>query len=120
MGVPDTVGQTGLWFYPTVEDLEPDAEFEMIGKGDDGSRTKPCWGRVLEMHPHSHLRYVFSAVPLQGAKTEVDWRLEETDGGTTIHLEHSGFETAGDAAHSLTEAFDAGWDRHIGLLTSTL
>ncbi len=46
--------------------------------------------------------------------TTVTWLLEEALGGTRLTLHHEGIgAAAGDAAHSLLMALDAGWDAHL-------
>ena len=38
-----------LWFHPAQSDLAIQEEYALIQKADDGSTSKLCWGKVLEM-----------------------------------------------------------------------
>lgn len=103
------------WFHPAAADLEAGADFELVGKADDGAPTRICWGTVEIMEPPTHLAYSFTLGPLDGRMTRVEWQLDAVPGGTRLNLRHSGLE-ATEGAFGLTLALDKGWDDHLGRL----
>jgi len=108
-----------LWFYPAESDLTDGESYALISTGNDGSVTKQCWGKVVEMDKPSRLVYTFTIKPLGGEMTTVIWTLEEVHGGTKLSLVHEGIgKAAGDAAMGLLMALDAGWDKHLASLRS--
>jgi uncharacterized protein YndB with AHSA1/START domain len=108
-----------LWFHPAEADLVKGEDYALISEADDGSVTRQCWGRVLEMEKPSRLVYTFTVKPLGGEMTTVTWILEEAYGGTKLSLRHEGIgKAAGDAAMGLLMALDAGWDKHLASLRS--
>jgi uncharacterized protein YndB with AHSA1/START domain len=98
----------GKWFHKPESDLAPGAAISMIGK--DGNPI--CWGTVEEMQPHTRLAFSFSARPMNGLMTRVDWSLHPDNGGTRLDLTHSGFQD-GAEGFGLLVAFDKGWDGHL-------
>lgn len=74
----------------------------------DGSEYS--WGNVLAWDPPR--RFVMSwhpnRAPTAASRIEVQFRPDGT--GTTIELEHSGWEEFGDRAAQLREAYHHGWD----------
>lgn len=111
----------GLWFYPGAADLADGQDYALMGKADDGSDKKMCWGTVSEMHKPSSLVYSFTFAPLAGEMTTVHWTLEEAAGGTRLSLRHEGIsEAAGAAALAMLMALDAGWDKHLAALRAAI
>lgn len=109
------------WFHEATADLEPNQAYELFSRSDNGETQKLCWGTVLEMEPHSHLKYTFTVKPLNGALTTVTWTLEEVHGGTRLSLLHEGIEAAaGEAAMGLLLALDRGWDEHLSKIRAAL
>lgn len=107
------------WFHEAAADLEPNRDYQLISRSDNGVTEKVCWGTVLAMEPHTHLKYTFTVKPLNGALTTVTWRLEQVHGGTRLSLLHEGIEAAaGEAAMSLLLALDRGWDDHLSRMRS--
>ena len=103
-----------LWFLPAEADFVDGEDFALIGKEDDGSVTKKCWGSVVEMDKPARLVYTFTSKQLGGQMTTVIWTLEESHGGTKVSLVHEGIgKAAGDAAMNLLLMFDEGWDKHL-------
>ena len=103
----------GEWFYRCEGgDLQAGQDYVLMGKDDDGTPAKRCWGKVLEMDPPSKLVMTFSVAPLNGVMTNVTYMLEEVGAGTKLSLEHSGLEAAGDV-FGLVMALDSGWDKHF-------
>ena len=93
----------------------------MIGKGEDGSTVRQCWGTVQQMDPPSRLVYSLTVKPLGGAMTTVSWTLEQVYGGTKLTLTHEGIgEAAGESAMGLLMALDKGWDKHLESLRAAL
>ena len=109
------------WFNPAEDDLADGADYALFATADDGSVSKMCWGKVLEMDRPSRLVYTFTIKPLGGAMTTVTWMLEEAQGGTKLTLRHEGIgEAAGEAAMGLLMALDSGWDKHFAALRTAI
>ncbi|RKE98482.1 SRPBCC family protein [Ichthyenterobacterium magnum] len=54
-------------------------------------------------------------------ETTVSWTLESVEGGTKLHLEHSGISNySGETAIAMFESFNGGWDNCISELSSYL
>ncbi len=105
------------WFHPAEADLRQGSDYALMGRAEDGSAVKKCWGSVVESKRPEKLVYTFTIEPLGGAMTTVTWLLEEAFGGTRLTLRHEGIgEAAGDAALPLLTALDTGWDAHLGRL----
>lgn len=109
------------WFHPPEADLADGQDYALMGKGQDGSEVKQCWGTVLQMDRPSRLVYSFTVKPLGGSMTTVTWTLEEAHGGTRLTLEHAGIgAAAGEAALGLLMALDKGWDEHLAKLRAAM
>lgn len=109
------------WFHPAEANLVKGQDFALVGRAEDGSTVKQCWGTVVQMDPPSFLVYSFTIKPLGGALTTVSWTLEEAHGGTKLTLKHEGIaEAAGESAMGLLMALDAGWDKHLASLRAAL
>jgi uncharacterized protein YndB with AHSA1/START domain len=70
--------------------------------------------RILEVIPNEKLSYTFQAGPEKGVitlDTIVTWRLKPDDNGTTLELEHSGFE--GLKNYMTSFIMELGWKNHI-------
>lgn len=107
------------WFHPADADLVEGQDYALVGKAEDGSTVKQCWGNVVQMDPPASLVYSFTIKPLAGKMTTVSWLLEEAHGGTKLTLKHEGIgAVAGDSALGLLMALDEGWDKHLGSLRS--
>ena len=102
-----------LWFFDAEADLVDGKDYALIQTEEDGSVSKMCWGRVLEMAQPSRLVYSFSIKPFPGEKTNVIWELEDVLGGTKLSMTHQGIGVAGEAALCLFMALDEGWDKHF-------
>ena len=99
---PDLLGK---WFHPSLAPLTEGDEFTLISQ-NDGERM--CYGRVLEMKPHSYMKWDFSVGPLQGKMTTVEWHITPTPGGVRLSLDHTGLPEDA-AAYGLVLALDKGW-----------
>lgn len=105
------------WFHPATADLAEGEDYALVKKEDDGTDTKICWGKVLEMDKPSTLVYTFTVGPLDSAMTTVTWTLDEIPDGTRLTLKHEGIsKAAGDAAIGLLMGLDQGWDKHLNTL----
>jgi uncharacterized protein YndB with AHSA1/START domain len=69
---------------------------------------------VLECTPPSSLAYTWDAGPLQG--TRVSYRLEPAGAGTTLHFEHTGFDTSQEWSGGVVQGAEQGWDWMLGRL----
>ena len=108
-----------IWFFSAEADLKDQQDYALIETADDGSVTKKCWGKVLEMKAPSHLKYTFTIAPMNGAMTTVTWTLEEVQGGTKLSMIHEGLGApAGDPELNILTALDGGWDKHLAHLRS--
>lgn len=89
------------WFAPG--DIRPvvghDFTLDMGPFGDT-----PC--EVLVVDPEQVLAYSFGAGPFL---TTITWRLEATDGGTLLSLEHGGFDLDSDTGKQAYAGMGAGW-----------
>ncbi len=111
----------GQWFFFAEADLAMGSDYELFDKQDDGSHTKRCWGKVLEMEKPAKLVYSFTIDMLGGNMTTISWDLQEVEGGTKLSLSHSNIDkAAGEAAMALLTALDAGWDRHFGKMRDAI
>lgn len=121
---PETVWQylvdkdkLATWFHPAKDNLAAGEDYALMGKNDAGDPEPICWGRVLEMESPTRLVQTFTIKPLATSETTLVWSLEATQGGTRLHLLHSGIgKASGDAALQMLMALDAGWDKHFGKL----
>lgn len=110
-----------LWFHPTDVDLTVNEDYALLKQQSDGSMSKVCWGTVLEADKPSRLVYSFTFGPLSGAKTTVTWTLEDAFGGTKLSLLHEGIdEASGDVIKEMLFSLDAGWDKHLAKLRTTI
>lgn len=100
--------ELGRWFHKPDANLASGEAFHMRGK--DGGTL--CQGEVAEMTPFTRLAYSFTAGPMNGLMTRVEWTLTAVDGGTRLSLVHTGFPVGADM-FGLLAAFDKGWDSHL-------
>ncbi len=89
----------------------------VMHKADSGEKL--IWGEVRLAEPYARLHYTFNIAPLGGHETEVQWQLEEVDGGTCLSLNHIGLP-AGTPAFDLALALDKGWEEHISTMRDRL
>ncbi|MEM7269059.1 MAG: SRPBCC domain-containing protein [Pseudomonadota bacterium] len=94
------------WFHPAKADLATGHYSLLDSQGED-----LCWGEVLEANPPRRMVWTFTARPMGGLVTRVEWGLEAVNGGTRLDLTHTGLSDG--EGFGLTAAFDAGWDRHF-------
>jgi len=69
----------------------------------------PC--EIVDVEPERRIAYSFGAGPFL---TTITWRLEETDAGTLLSLEHSGFDLDSDMGKQAYTGMGAGWPAILG------
>ena len=79
---------------------------------DSLDETEDCStiiGEVLTAKPYT-LSYTWIVKDIPETTTTVTWRLEAVEGGTKLHLEHSGISNySGDTAVTWFNNFSGGW-----------
>ena len=76
---------------------------------DDTEDCSTIIGEVLSANPYT-LSYTWIVKNSPETTTKVTWVLEAFDGGTKLHLEHSGISNyAGDTAITWFNNFNGGW-----------
>ena len=70
------------WYHRSDDDLQEGQAYELYRIGDDGSRIRQIWGRVLSMDEPHRMECTFMVKPLGDAETKLTWILEEAAGGT--------------------------------------
>jgi len=106
------------WFIKADFKAEKGYKYTFTASEDKGCLT--ITGEVKESSPYT-LVYTW-IVEDTNTETTVKWDLEPTeDGGTKLHLEHSGISNyTGDTAVKMFESFDGGWDGCINGLMDYL
>lgn len=101
-----------LWFHKAEENLKADSSYALLTNslGKEGERL--CWGNVIEFDPPNKLVHTFTHEYLNGKETMCTWVLTGVDGGTILHLKHSGFEIANEPFNEAAD-HDVGWDEHF-------
>ena len=99
-----------LWFHAPTKDLQDGQPYTLFG-AESGDEI--CWGLVKKMKPYTLLTYSFSVKPFPAIETEVEWVLDEVEGGTRITMRHSGMMGAGIEGFDMLTAVDGGWDGHF-------
>lgn len=90
-----------VWFAPG--DIRPVVGHRFtLDMGPFGDT--PC--EVLAVEPERVISYSFGAGPFS---TTITWRLEPSDGGTLLSLEHAGFDLDSDMGKQAFQGMGAGW-----------
>ena len=108
---PDRISK---WFGQKTElDLRPG------GRGSFGWESTTVNVVVEEVDPPRKFSYRWEPgmVPVPGTTTLVEFTLEETEGGTVLHLVESGFAALPPKSR---EGNDKGWDEELGELLEYL
>jgi uncharacterized protein YndB with AHSA1/START domain len=108
---PDRISK---WFGQRTElDLRPG------GQGSFGWESTTVNVVVEEVDPPRKFSYRWEPgmVPIPGTTTLVEFTLEETEGGTVLHLVESGFAALPPKSR---EDNDKGWDEELGELREYL
>lgn len=79
----------------------------LVEKAKDGRES--VWGEVLEYELASKLRLAWHAGNAPTMSTEVELTFAASGDGTTVVLEHSGWEKAGDEIRAARGGYDSGW-----------
>lgn len=84
-----------------------------------GEECSPIIGQVKSVSPYT-LIYTWIVKDTPGTTT-VTWKLETTNDGTKLILEHSGISNyAGETAVAMFESFNGGWNNCISGLSNYL
>lgn len=99
------------WFMKTEFKLDVGTEFRFHGKPREG------WDGVIkckftEIDPPSRLCYTWAGNHV-GNITYVKWELTETENGTKLKLEHSGFSEVSISPIDWFQEHVKGWNRYI-------
>ncbi|NJB69886.1 uncharacterized protein YndB with AHSA1/START domain [Saonia flava] len=105
------------WFIKADFKAEPGYKYTFMASEEEGCTQ--ITGEVKKADPYT-LIYTWI---VQGTHTEtiVKWELEPMEGGTKLHLEHSGISNyPKESAVTFFNNFNGGWDNCIKALTSYL
>jgi len=109
--------EISTWFIKADFKAEKGYQYTFTASEDKGCLT--ITGEVKNSDPYT-LIYTW-IVENTTAETIVSWKLEPTENGTKLYLEHSGISNyAGDTAVAMFESFNGGWDNCINQLTTYL
>lgn len=106
----------GLWWPPghttsgdpeaTVH-LEPRLGGRIFERADDGREID--WGEVTHWDPPHRLGYLWHIRRTREAATDVLVHFEDTDKGSRVRIQHTGWERLGDQGPSWRDANRDGW-----------
>ena len=109
--------EISTWFIRADFKAEKGYQYTFTASEDKGCLT--ITGEVKNSDPYT-LIYTW-IVENTTAETTVSWKLEPTENGTKLYLEHSGISNyAGDTVVAMFESFNGGWDNCINQLTAYL
>ena len=109
--------EISTWFIKADFRAEKGYQYTFTASEDKGCLT--ITGEVKNSDPYT-LIYTW-IVENTTAETTVSWKLEPTENGTILYLEHSGISNyEGDTAVAMFESFNGGWDNCINQLTTYL
>ncbi len=99
--------EISIWLEPTNFKAIKGFQYVINAKAGD---CPPIVGEVIEASPYTLVySWVIEANPV---RTIVKWVLEEVEGGTKVHLEHSGISSySGEDVIAMFESFSGGWER---------
>ena len=78
--------------------------YEVTSEGIEG-----VWAEVLTFEPHSRIVLAWKPNDRPEPPTEVEIQFEADGDGTTVRLEHRGWDELGDRAAKGREGHDGGW-----------
>jgi uncharacterized protein YndB with AHSA1/START domain len=93
--------------------LEARVGGRLMERTDDG--TEHEWGRVVACEPPTRLVVAWQPTPDRPVATEWEIRLSHEGDGTSVVLEHRGWELLGERGGELRSSYDAGWTRVLDL-----
>jgi uncharacterized protein YndB with AHSA1/START domain len=114
-----TADATSWWPYEshsiheTVSEIvfEPHVGGEVYEIADSGERGH--WATVLEWDPPRRLVLAWN-IRKREEPTEVEVRFTAREGGTSVELEHRGWERLAEAGTEKRANYDTGWDFVLG------
>jgi len=105
------------WLMPG--DFKPEVgrayEFD-CGPSDDGCTTNLVFGEVLEVNAPHQIRFSWKNDQMESS-TIVTFKLESTDAGALLKIEHEGFNQVDSDQH---QSHSGGWVHHLNQLENTL
>lgn len=105
------------WFIKA--DFKPEIGYHYTFSSTGENGCTEINGEIKQAHPYT-LEYTW-VVANTNVETTVTWKLEETNEGTLLRLEHSGISKYdGDTAVQMFTSFDGGWDNCLSGLTNHL
>jgi len=108
--------EISTWFINADFKAEKGYQYTFNSKGENCTTIT---GEVKSADPYA-LVYTWLVKDLPGTTT-VSWKLEATNEGTKLYLEHSGISNyAGETAVAMFESFNGGWDNCMSDLTNYL
>ncbi len=110
--------EISTWFIQADFKAEPGYRYTFTSEPNEKGCTTIS-GEVKEASPY-YLVYTWIVADTD-VETTVSWKLEATEGGTKLSLEHSNISKyEGDTAIAMFESFNGGWDNCIIGLTNYL
>lgn len=105
--------EISVWFLKADFKAEKGYKYIFNSNEEDCS---PIVGEVISADPYTLVyTWIIKGTP---ETTTVTWKLEPTENGTKLYLEHSGISNyKGDTAVAMFESFNGGWDNCINGLT---
>jgi uncharacterized protein YndB with AHSA1/START domain len=109
--------EISTWFIKADFKAEKGYEYTFTATEDKGCLE--ITGEIKESNPYT-LVYTW-IVANTDVETTVSWKLEPTENGTKLLLEHSGISNyAGETATAMFESFSGGWANCVNQLTDFL
>ena len=108
--------EISTWFLKADFKAEKGYQYVFNSGTEDCS---PIVGEVISADPYT-LIYTW-IVENTNTETTVSWKLEPTENGTKLYLEHSGISNyAGDTAIAMFDSFNGGWKNCMNSLSNYL
>ncbi|MHA7057361.1 SRPBCC family protein [Aquimarina sp. M1] len=102
--------EISAWFLPA--DFKAEVGYKYTFNATDEENCSQITGTILQSSPYT-LVYTWM-VAKTNVETTVTWKLEKTNEGTKLYLEHSGIANySGDTAVTMFNSFNGGWDNCI-------
>lgn len=101
------------WTTRSESEVETGGRFRYVWEFEEAEKNGKQEGRYVEVDAPHRIRYPWEA----GVETEVEFRLEASDGGTELTLRHSGWQEGMD---EVREMISNAWGMFLGNLKSVL
>lgn len=101
------------WTTRSESEVETGGRFRYVWEFEDSEKNGAQEGRYLEVDAPRRIRYPWEA----GVATEVELRLEASNGGTELTLRHTGWREGMD---EVREMIAGAWGMFLGNLKSVL